>query len=215
MMGGRHVRGRHSPKTAREKTDSAPLEPTPSPNEEQQEQTPQEAVTAEKPKTQNPLLRDLLLLGFKILMLGVIFGIIFLVIFGIARSADVSMSPAVKDGDLVLYYRLDKDYRQGDVVVLDVNGETQIRRVVAVAGDTVDVTEEGLVVNGALQQESGIYEETHRYEEGIAFPVTLKEGEVFLLGDGRGHSTDSRIYGPVNSRDIKGKAITVIRRRGI
>ena len=168
--------------------------------------------TAGSPK---PLKQDILLLGLKVGILLAVFGVLFLFVFGIARGHDLSMSPAIKDGDLAVYYRLDKQYRQNDVVVYEAEEETEIRRVVAIAGDTVDITENGLVVNGALQQESSIYEKTQRYEEGIDFPVTLQEGEVFLLGDGREHSTDSRIYGPADSRDIKGKVIITIRRRGI
>ena len=163
----------------------------------------------------NPLLQDILLLLTKVGILAGIIAVLFLFVFGIARSSDMSMSPAVKDGDLVLYYRLDKDYCQNDVVVLKRDGKTEIRRVAAVAGDTVDISEEGLVINGALQQESGICEETLRYEEGISFPVTLKEGEIFLLGDAREHSTDSRIYGPVKVSDTEGTVITIVRRRGI
>ncbi len=211
---GKHLRKkRRKPKLKKTKPTTARLPVTQETTDSQESQSSAPAAVNPPPKSQ--LSRDLLLLGLKILILGVVFAALFLFVFGLSRNADMSMSPAVKDGDLVLYYRLDKNYRQSDVVVLDVDGETQIRRVVAVAGDTVDVTENGLMVNGALQQESGIYEKTERYEEGIAFPVTLKEGEIFVLGDSREHSTDSRIYGPVSTRDTLGKVITVIRRRGI
>ena len=173
---------------------------------------------AKKP-AKNPsrttLRQDLILLVSKIGILLLLAAFLFLFVFGVARSSDASMFPAVKDGDLAIYYRADKDYMQGDVVALTVDGETQVRRVVAVAGDTVDVTEDGLFVNGALQQEEHIYEKTQRYQEGIDFPVTLEEGEIFVLGDAREHSTDSRIYGPVKIEDTKGTVITLIRRRGI
>lgn len=169
----------------------------------------------EKNVKKNPLIQDILLLLLKVGILAAVFAVLFLFVFGIARCGDPSMSPAVKDGDLVLYYRLDKDYVQNDVVVYKRNGNTEIRRIAAVAGDTVDISEEGLIINGSLQQESGIYEDTQRYEEGIEFPVTLQEGEIFLLGDAREHSTDSRIYGPVKASDTEGTVITIVRRRGI
>ena len=95
------------------------------------------------------------------------------------------MRPAVKDGDLVIFYRLDKEYVASDVVILKQGGETQVRRVIAVEGDTVDINENGLMVNGAIQQETEIYGTTDRYAEGVAFPLTVGEGQVFLLGDGR------------------------------
>jgi signal peptidase I len=88
-------------------------------------------------------------------------------------------------------------------------------RVVAVAGDQVDIREDGLYVNGYLQYEENIYEKTTRYEEGVDFPLTVGEGEVFVLGDSRENSTDSRIFGPVSVADTYGKTIMIIRRRNV
>jgi signal peptidase I len=87
--------------------------------------------------------------------------------------------------------------------------------VVALAGDTVDITEKGFYINGALQREPDIYRETERYQDGIDFPLTVLEGHVFVLGDNRTGTTDSRIYGPVRINDTQGKVMTVVRRRSI
>ncbi len=161
------------------------------------------------------LLQELLYLGIKILVIGVAFVLMFTFLFGILRYEDASMSPAVKDGDLVIYYRLDKQYTATDVVVLEYQDRPQIRRVIAVAGDVVDITEDGLLINGALQNEPGIYEETLRYDTGVEFPLTVGAGEVFLLGDSRTSASDSRAYGAVEIEDTLGKVMTIIRRRGI
>ena len=75
--------------------------------------------------------------------------LIFTFLYGIARINDVSMKPAIKDGDLVMYYRLDKRFVSGDVAVFEDNGRNTTGRVVAVAGDTVDITKDGLKINGA------------------------------------------------------------------
>jgi signal peptidase I len=136
-------------------------------------------------------------------------------VYGLHRNADPDMGPAVKDGDLALYYRLDRDYAAGDLTVLGYQGGKQIRRVVAIEGDTVDITEEGLVINGALQQEPEIYEKTTRYTEGIGFPLTVGRNEVFVLGDSRENATDSRVYGPVDIADTKGTVMAIVRRRGL
>jgi signal peptidase I len=125
------------------------------------------------------------------------------------------MAPSVKDGDVVLYYRPDKSYEQGDMAVLSYEGTLQVRRVVAVEGDSVDITKDGLVINGALQQEPDIYEETLRYTEGPILPLTLGKGEVFVLGDARKGATDSRAYGPVPAKDTLGTVIATIRHRGL
>ena len=136
---------------------------------------------------------DILFLGLKILIFVVLLAVIFLFIFGICRCSDNMMSPAFKDGDLVVYYRLQKEYQPSDTVVLEKDGETQVRRIIAKAGDEVDMTEDGLKINGYLQQENEIYTETLPYTEGISFPITIGEDEYFVLGDNRTNAKDSRI----------------------
>ncbi|MBC5648052.1 signal peptidase I [Christensenella tenuis] len=159
--------------------------------------------------------KDILYLLLKIGLIVLAFVLVFTFLFGVFRNAEAAMVPAIKDGDLVVFYRLDKDYVLSDTVVLEFEGEKQVRRVVATAGDTVDITDQGLMVNGALQQELEIYSSTKQYEEGIRFPITLSEGQVFVLGDARENATDSRIYGAVEIKDTLGKVITILRRRNI
>lgn len=162
-----------------------------------------------------PLLVDIGYLLLKILIIGVLAVVMFTFLFGICRNPDASMSPAMKEGDLVIYYRLKKDYQIGDVVVLRQDKKTELRRVVARAGDVVDITDEGLSVNGYIQQEDDIYTETLPYTEGITFPVTVGENQVFLLGDNRNSARDSRIYGAVDVAKIKGNVMTIMRRRNL
>lgn len=158
---------------------------------------------------------DIMCLVWKMLLVSGILCGMFLFVFGLTGVGDRAMFPSIKDGDLVLFYRWDKAYAATDVVVIERNGEKQVCRVAAVAGDTVDIGEEGLLINGALQQENGIYEKTYRYMEGIEFPITLEENEIFVLGDARENSTDSRIYGPVKISDTCGTVMAVLRHRGI
>ena len=158
---------------------------------------------------------ELIFLILKIAAIILFFVLLFTFLYGAVRYPEPSMNPAVKDGDLVLYYRYTKNYLPQDVVVLNSNGYKQVRRVVATAGDIVDIAEEGLIINGALQQEPGIYQRTHRYHEGVNFPLTVPTGEVFVLADSRAGATDSRIYGCIRIEDISGKVMTIIRRRSI
>jgi len=160
--------------------------------------------------------KDLRFLLIEIVSIILAFVLLFTFLFGLVRNQDPSMDPAVKDGDLVVFYRYKgSGYAPGDAIAFEKNGKTQIKRVVATAGDTVDVTEDGLIINGSLQQEFGIYHKTERYEEGAEFPLTVQEGQVFVLGDRRTGSTDSRIYGAIEIKDTLGKVITIIRRRNI
>lgn len=159
---------------------------------------------------------DLLFLLVKITAISLVIIFMFTFLFGLVRYQDPSMAPAIKDGDLVIYYRYTKSgYQPQDAIALKYEGETQVRRVAATAGDSVDITESGLLINGALQQEPGIFQATERYQDGTSFPLTVPEGQVFVLGDSRINASDSRIYGCVSIEDTLGKVMTVIRRRNI
>lgn len=162
---------------------------------------------------QPSLKEDVLFLLAKIGIVVILLVVLFLFVFGIYRCGDNSMLPALKNGDLAIFYRLQKQYQASDVVVIKKEEDQQIRRIVAQAGDEVDITKDGLKVNGYLQQENEIYTETMPYVEGISFPITLKEDEYFVLGDNRTNAKDSRIYGVVKKDEIKGVLISILRRR--
>lgn len=165
-------------------------------------------------KKKESIKEDVLFLVLKMfIFFALLAGMLFFV-FGIYRCSDNMMSPAFKDGDLAVYYRLQKEFQPSDTVILKKDGETQIRRIVAKPGDQVEITEEGLKINGYLQQEMGIYMETLPYTEGISFPIVLGEEEYFVLGDNRSGAKDSRIYGAINKKEIKGTVITLLRHRG-
>lgn len=169
----------------------------------------------EEKKISSIILQELLFLIGKIAVILLVVAIIFSFIFGIIRYEDSSMYPMIKAGDLVVYYRLDKNYTASDTLVMKYEGDYQVRRVIAVAGDIVNITEDGLSINGALQNESSIYEETVRYDTDVEFPLTVPKGSVFVLGDSRENSVDSRMYGCVKTKNTCGKVITLIRRRSM
>jgi signal peptidase I len=140
---------------------------------------------------------------------------IFTFVFGIRQVSGETMYPRLRDGDLVLYYRLEQDYEIGDVVSLEKNGIKYWGRIVAQGGDVVDLNEDGqLLVNGNVQQEE-IFYETEAIDNGQAFPCTVEEDSYFILCDFRTASVDSRTYGTVSKNDLDGKVITLLRRRGL
>ena len=77
------------------------------------------------------------------------------------------------------------------------------------------ITKDGLMINGATQISQDIYFDTTQFQNGVDFPITVGEGQIFVLGDNRPEASDSRIYGCINIKDVKGKAIAVIRTRGL
>lgn len=161
------------------------------------------------------LLHEMLFLLRKLLVIGIFLALCQTVLFGTVRNTDLGMAPAIKSGDLVFYFRLDKQYSASNVITVNHNDKLQTRRVIAVAGDTVDLTEAGLMINGSLQQETDITGETLPYTEGVNFPIVLAKNQVFLLGDSREIADDSRLYGAVDIKHTLGKVVMVLRRRNI
>ena len=126
-----------------------------------------------------------------------------------------SMVPTLQDGDrlLVLNSILYDDYQYGDIVVLRKESflaEPIVKRVIATGGQTVDIDFEtgSVYVDGELLKEDYINELTF-LEEGTEFPLTVPEGSIFVMGDNRNHSNDSRDYrlGTVDTRYVIGKAV--------
>lgn len=173
-------------------------------------------IENEKVLNKPPSLKsDVLFLLAKVGIIILIAALISTFIYGGFRNDDEGMDDSIKTGDFVIYYRLDKNYVANDVVAIKTDGILQTRRVVAVAGDTVDITEEGLTINGNLQLEPDITDETQRFQGGVSFPLTVGDGKVFLLGDKREESLDSRMYGPVKVQDTLGKVVIIVRSKGI
>ena len=169
-----------------------------------------------KKKRKSPtLLREFMYLGVKIGAIMLISMLMLTFAFGLWQADDLSMIPAIQEGDLVFFNRMDRDYVATDTIVVQFEGQRQVRRVVAVAGDTVDITEDGLIINGRPQQELTIYEDTTQFVEGIDFPYVIPAGEMFILGDSRGRAVDSRVYGSVKIEDTLGSVVTIVRRRNL
>lgn len=168
-----------------------------------------------KKNQKDPVTRALLKLAIKIVSICLVIAFVFTFIFGMYRVNDTSMVPNISPGDMILFYRLDNDFVVGETVVYSYKKENKIGRIVAMPGDVVNIDEKGLVVNNSHQYEPKIYKETLPFTDGIKYPVKLKENEIFLLADNRDKSVDSRLFGPVEKKYIKGKIFTLLRRREI
>ena len=153
------------------------------------------------------------LLEFLIILL-----VAFALVFGLVRPFIVeafyipseSMVPTLEVGDRVFVnkfiYRFAEPER-GDIVVFEsIEGSEQdlIKRVVAVPGDTVAVQNGVLFVNGQPQEEPYVND---ALPDGSFFgPTTVPEDSVFVMGDNRGNSRDSRFFGPVSISNVEGEA---------
>ena len=127
-----------------------------------------------------------------------------------------SMFSTLVDGDYLLLINrpLCGELEQGDIVVASMerfkDGEPIVKRVIATEGQTVDIDfRAGIVyVDGVALEEDYIYTPTH-LSEGMEFPLVVEEGCLFLMGDNRGDSRDSRApeIGLVDEREILGRAV--------
>ena len=123
------------------------------------------------------------------------------------RLMGSSMEPTMGDGEIVLMNRfaaLRGQYEKGDIVTFryfDAEGDkTVVKRIIATEGDTIRILEEGVEVNGEIIREDYSSGRT----DGLV-DMTVPEGTVFVMGDNREASFDSRNMGAIPCEDLKGK----------
>lgn len=133
-----------------------------------------------------------------------------------------SMYPTLVDRDYVallssILYRED-DIKNGDIVVVlapEFDDEPIVKRVIATAGQTVDIDfEAGIVyVDGIALQEDYTNAPTYRqFYDGTPLPLTVDEGHIFVMGDNRNKSSDSRLasIGQIDTDYVLGKVVFII-----
>ena len=142
--------------------------------------------------------------------------LVFLLLFRVVVVSGPSMQNTLIDGDylLLLSNTFYKDPQPGDIIVASKesfeNGDPIVKRVIATEGQTVDIDFNAGVVyvdNVALEEDYTLTPTT--LSEGTQFPLVVDEGCVFVMGDNRGISLDSRStqIGLIDCREILGKAI--------
>ena len=149
----------------------------------------------------------------------ILFMLVYILCFRVVIVVGNSMFDTLVDGDyLVLISNVFyTDPKHGDIIVASKDsfrgGECIVKRVIATEGQEVDIDfEKGIVyVDGEALQEDYIYSETKLYE-GISFPLTVSEGCLFVLGDNRMDSKDSRSpeIGLIDMREVLGKAVFLL-----
>lgn len=128
-----------------------------------------------------------------------------------------SMEDTIKTGDMVFAEKVSyhfSDPEQGDIVVFSdpqVPSRTLIKRVIATEGQTVDLRDGKVYVDGVALDEP--------YTDGlpsyppdtvdISYPYTIPKGDVWVMGDNRTNSSDSRYFGPIDKDTVFGKAFAI------
>ena len=126
----------------------------------------------------------------------------------VLRIYGSSMSPTMQDGDILLTVKT-ASFRRGDIIAFYYNNKILVKRVIAMEGDSVEIDPQGTVfLNGVPQEEPYLSEKTLG-EADISFPYQVASNRLFVMGDHRATSVDSRssAVGCVSQEQIVGKII--------
>lgn len=150
----------------------------------------------------------------KILIMAAIAFLLMTFVFGVTVVKGNDMSPALRDGDIVVYLKIGQEYGNTSIVIFEKDGKEYISRVAGTQGSTIGKTQSGMLtiderVHPPLPSE-GLFYDTQAGKV-LKYPIMLQQGELWLLGDNRPAAVDSRELGPISTKDVKGRLFTVIR----
>ena len=149
----------------------------------------------------------------ELLIITVIATLVFTDLFGMIIQRGNDMYPAVRDRDIVVFYRRSDPVRTQAVVYMK-NGSLHSGRIAAAGGSVIGHTEDNkLTIDGLFlpaEPSSGIYSDTMTAGSDY-IDLKLEPGTYYILNDNRERMSDSRSYGAVRNEEIKGNIVAVLR----
>jgi signal peptidase I len=141
--------------------------------------------------------------------------------YGYVQVLNTGMSPTIQQGDWILVDRghyAQEEVKRGDIVLFVPPGESnepdtkQFLRVAGLAGESVSFDATGeLMINGTrLTRDIRFSERDYRLKGKPPEPVSLGENQYYLLGDDRADARDSRKFGPVEMKNLRGRAVSIL-----
>lgn len=180
----------------------------------------QQAQTEEKKKAEGRFSSELFSWGESLMAVLIFFVVVFTFFVRLIGVDGTSMYPTLQDHSIMLVSNLGYTPQKGDIVVLNKQGfwndQPIVKRVIATGGDTVDIdpVTGDVIVNGEVLDEPYIYEKINTLERmgDLTYPQTVPEGCIYVLGDNRNGSTDSRwsSLGMVDERYVLGHVLSVV-----
>ena len=155
-------------------------------------------------------------IAVKIAVLALSLWIIFGLCFGLHRMNGVGMAHRIEDGDLVLYSRLVDAYAADDPVLFEYDGEVYLSSILALPGDLIEIDERGcLRVNGVQVSDDIVYNLEQDETPDFSTPYLVPNGSYFVLNENLESMEDSRSFGAIWAKDIKGKVVGILRTRSV
>lgn len=180
----------------------------------------QQEQTEEKKKTEGRFSSELFSWGESLMAVLIFFVVVFTFFVRLIGVDGTSMYPTLQDRSIMLVSNLGYTPEKGDIVVLRKEGfysdQPIVKRVIATGGDTIDIdpVTGDVIVNGEVLDEPYILEKINTLERmgDLTYPQTVPEGCIYVLGDNRNGSTDSRwsSLGMVDERYVLGHVLSVV-----
>ncbi|HIY52657.1 MAG TPA: signal peptidase I [Candidatus Agathobaculum merdavium] len=180
----------------------------------------QNAHNGEKKKVEGRFSSELFGWGESLMTVLIFFVVVFTFFVRLIGVDGSSMYPTLQDRNIMLVSNLFYTPEKGDIVVLNKQGfwndQPIVKRVIATGGDTIDIDEVtgDVLVNGEVLDELYIAEKINTLEKmgDLTYPQTVPEGCLFVMGDNRNGSTDSRWsdLGMVDERYVLGHVLSVV-----
>ena len=124
-----------------------------------------------------------------------------------ARVDGSSMEPTLSNNNLVILNKLDyrlNDIKRFDIVVVKYGNEKLIKRVIGLPGEHIEYIDNILYVDGIVTKETFSHRKTNDFKIETLGRINVPADTYFVVGDNRGHSSDSRVFGPVDKKQILG-----------
>lgn len=124
-----------------------------------------------------------------------------------------SMDPTLKDGEIMILNKIGykvSDIKRFDIVVIDIDDERLIKRVIGLPGDVIEYKDNVLYVNNKKIEETFKHKKTEDFSLKDIGIEKVPDNEYFVLGDNRTNSVDSRILGCFSKKSILGKTSLVL-----
>lgn len=148
------------------------------------------------------------------ILLAICFAIIFQTYVFARKDVDgPSMQPTFNNKDVIFIEKISTEIgniNRGEIIVFnskDENNDNYIKRVIGIAGDKINIENGKVYLNGKLLPEGYLPKGTITEPNSINTQYVIPKGHIFVMGDNRGNSTDSRMLGPINLKDIKGHVV--------